>query len=194
MVTATMSTMASLLVSLCYLVVVHGHYYAVFDEDYSCYHQYSWLTNQQRLYDSQFLSFTDITHSQYVPPTTRRLADTAVSTRDINVQVLDTSSTGWTVSFAGIPSYTHQLTTADMETLTSRPLEVTDFTTGQPAVVAGQTVKFGADIGFRVANCSLAFWPPAIPCPIPSNYSKLFTLTPAPESDGGGENSLLCTS
>jgi hypothetical protein len=85
------------------------------------------------------------------------------------------------VTTSGIPSYNHELSTAEIEALNSRPLAVTDFVNGSTSAMPSEHVHFGEDIGYRglgetfevrvdaAGGCAAAgcgYWPTGPVCPI----------------------------
>lgn len=131
----------------------------VYSTDYSCVHANAWLVNTDNQYSNLYGTNVDVITSAFV--------NTSVST------------TGWMVSFNGIPFYGHVFTQDEIDTLNARPRAATDFTTGQTTAVAGTYYDFGADIGYASTKCTEGYWPTGPTCPIA--YSGTFTF-PSPAS------------
>lgn len=169
--------------------------------DYSCYHAESWLVNEDMHYNSNFNAYTDIITSGFIQPTNtaRRLAlpppppgggpgggggggggtgSTSAGTP---------LTTGWKVSFKGIPNYDYTITSSDVTSLNSRPKKSTDFRSGSATTAkAGDYVKFGDDIGYSVSSCSKGYWPPGPSCPSASDKNYVFPMYPAKEVSASG--------
>ena len=96
------------------------------------------------------------------------------------------------VSSSGIPSYRYTLTQDDIDELSSRPLAETDFVTGQTTASAGDTVDFGADIGFDSLSSETTcpdgegygWWPRGPACPDATPRTLYFPVAPSPAAAG----------
>jgi hypothetical protein len=163
-------------------------------KDYSCYHWYSWQLNKNDNYSSTFGAFTEIMSSEYISSSRRQLAE-KVATRQLHDHgapaaavntdevALDATllTTGWKVTFTGIPRYTRNVSSWDMSLLNGRPNYDTDFKSG-PTVSVGDTVNFGDNIGYRSTSCTLGFWPPGPDCPDQLSGEYVWPIQPARES------------
>jgi hypothetical protein len=101
--------------------------------------------------------------------------------------IAGTSNT-WQISSYQIPFYDHTFTVADVEVLNSRPFTDVDFANGfSTSAEVGVVYPFGSDIGYSQTVCSLGYWPPAFVdlCPIPTDVTVSFPLTPAKEISSG---------
>ena len=162
--------------------------------DYSCYHSYSWMKNTAAATSSLFSSaFTDITSSGYVgarrrlqlpppPPSGGGTLPPPPSGTSTSAPTTPLLSTGWQVSFSGIPSYLRNISLWDMNLLNNRPKKSTDFSGGKTSVKVGQSVVFGASIGYSSTGCSMGYWPPGPGCPSDMKAKYVFPISPAPEA------------
>jgi hypothetical protein len=92
----------------------------------------------------------------------------------------------WVIYSTDIPNYDRIFTSADINTLNSRPDASHDFKSGVTTAIAGDTYVFGSDIGYNsTAFCPLNYWPPGPVCPEPLNSTVVFPLRPAPEMASG---------
>jgi hypothetical protein len=73
-----------------------------------------------------------------------------------------TVTTGWNVTFSGIPNYDHRFSSTEVSSLNSRPKAASDFKNGHTSAAAGDMVAFGGDIGYSSAACSTSYWPPGM--------------------------------
>ncbi len=151
-------------------------------KDYTCYHSYSWMKNTAGTTSTLFTGvYEDITSSGYIGAR-RRLQTKLPPGGGSPAPTLATLTTGWKVSFSGIPSYYQNLTAWDMNMLNTRPKKSTDFNGGAPSVSQGQKVLFGANIGYKSTGCTMGFWPPGPGCPGDMKGSYVFPTSPAPET------------
>ncbi len=159
-------------------------------KDYSCYHWYSWQLNKNDNYSSAFASYTEIISSEYISSrrklqeyeTNRQLHDHSTNL-GTEVKVESTMlTTGWKVSFTGIPRYTRNISSWDMNLITSRPNYSKDFVGGTTKATLGTTYDFGDDIGYGSKQCTLGFWPSGPDCPEYLDGKYVFPIEPAPES------------
>jgi hypothetical protein len=95
-------------------------------------------------------------------------------------------TTGWKVTFSGIPSYVRNITAWDLSLLNSRPNKASDFTTGSTTVKKGDLVTFGSNIGYKYySGCDKGYWPKGPDCPEDMNAKYVFPVDPAPENSTG---------
>jgi hypothetical protein len=152
-----------------------------YNQDYACYHAYSWMENTDKSYSTNIGSFTDVISSSYT--TSRRKLHTHASKSKNDKSVKAAAlTTGWEVTFTGIPSYTRNVSAWDMSLLNSRPNKATDFKTGATTVSVGTTVNFGDNIGYKSQACTKGFWPPGPDCPEELSGDYIWPLEPAPEN------------
>eukprot|EP01031_Cornospumella_fuschlensis_P040535 gene40535-49410_t len=130
--------------------------------DYTCLHSESWMLNENGGYSSIFSADTDILTSAYVDSTRRHLRNGAFQSQRLlqggppggggggggggppggggggggGGGATDTgAAVGWKVTFKGIPSYAHTMTSSDVTALDSRPKAATDFDSGHTTAV-----------------------------------------------------------
>jgi len=140
--------------------------------DYSCLHWNNWKHNTNNNYSSIFKSFTDILSSSYISSSSRRQLTSTT-----------TLTTGWKVTFKGIPIYYHNMTEADITKLNSRPQASSDFSSNsKTTATAGTYYQFGSDLGYSSTQCTKGYWPPGPDCPSPTDRSYVFPIKPAPEN------------
>ncbi len=167
--------------------------------DYSCLHWNNWKLNRNGNYSTIFSASTDILTSSYISTSARRrLAGTVTPTRSPTAKPTTASpttasptvtsttatlTTGWKVTFNGIPLYYHNMTSADITKLNSRPNAASDFSSSSKTTAkAGTYYKFGASLGYASTQCTLGYWPPGPDCPSASERSYVFPIKPAPEN------------
>ncbi len=172
--------------------------------DYSCLHWSNWKLNRNGNYSTIFSSLTDILTSNYISSSSarRRLQlppppsgtgggtgggsgpSAAPSTKSTSTSSsTSTLTTGWKVTFKGIPLYYHNMSSADISKLNSRPKASTDFSTsGKTTAKAGTYYSFGSSLGYSSTGCTLGYWPPGPVCPSGSDRSYVFPVKPAPEN------------
>lgn len=167
--------------------------------DYSCLHWNNWRLNRNGNYSTIFSSLTDILTSSYIsssgsarrrlqlpPPPPPGSAPTAVpttSSSSSSTTTTTTLTTGWKVTFKGIPLYYHNMTTADITKLNSRPKASTDFSSNSKTTAkAGTYYKFGTSLGYASTRCTLGYWPQGPDCPSASDRNYVFPIRPAPEN------------
>lgn len=94
------------------------------------------------------------------------------------------------VQATGIPDYQVRMTQADIDKLNSRPNAADDFEGGATSAMVDDLIKFGQNIGYKIAHygCNLGYWPAGPACP--SNQSKQQSLPATP----GPANSACTTS
>lgn len=129
--------------------------------DYSCVHAGAWLLNSNSDTNSYFSASTDVTSSAR-------------------------SSNTWSTTTSQIPLYDKEFLSSDISALNSRPKASTDFTTGSTTAVAGNTYKFGANIGYKTTSCAKGYWPPGPSCPSATAVTNSWDLTPAAETSSSG--------
>jgi hypothetical protein len=172
-------------------------------KDYTCYHSYSWMKNTEASKSSLFSAYTDIYSSGYItnrrrlqskppppssgppPPTSGGLPPppTTGGTGTAPTATPTYLTTGWKVTFSGIPSYVRNITAWDLNLLNNRPNGDTDFTTGSTTVKKGQLVTFGSNIGYTgKIGCDKGYWPPGPDCPSDMSAKYVFPTSPAPET------------
>jgi hypothetical protein len=133
--------------------------------DYSCVHETAWIINSEHT-NSYFSSvLTDVTASAI-------------------------SGTEWSVTTNRIPNYDHAFTASEISALNSRPRASSDFTTGATTVAVGETVIYGANIGYvgllHGQGCDMKYWPPGPGCPTAVSSRRTIDLTPSPETRSAG--------
>ena len=88
------------------------------------------------------------------------------------------------VKTSGIPNYDITMTQDIIDQLNARPKALTDFVDGQTSVQVGDTISFGADMGYNSSteNCNDTggdgYWPPGPGCPTEQSVDAYFTLSP----------------
>ena len=183
------SSIFDIFFSLILLVLLQTCVVAItYNKDYSCYHAGSWIENTNLYYSSIFSAYTDILTSNYIP-TSAAAKPTAAPTRSPAGGGISPLSTGWKVTFKGIPNYDHTITSSEISALTSRPRASTDFVSGSTTASTGDFVAFGQNIGYSTSSCSKGFWPPGPSCPAAADRSYVFTVIPAPETRSGMKHS-----
>jgi len=92
-----------------------------------------------------------------------------------------------TVSASGIPSYAVTITQDGISELNARPRAATDFATGRTTALAGDTIRFGEDIGFNSSTRGVCkttggygYWPPGPDCPQDTAKTGNFPAEPEP--------------
>ncbi|HCH63240.1 MAG TPA: hypothetical protein DFR83_10575, partial [Deltaproteobacteria bacterium] len=98
-------------------------------------------------------------------------SDNLVDVQSVSVTSAD-GSDYISITSGGVPSYTISFTAEMIAALEARPNASTDFAGAGPTVSVGDTVDFGADIGFNSTGCTrgetdegAGFWPPGPECP-----------------------------
>ena len=179
--------------TLTYNTVLASPVYEAKPKDYSCYYAESWATNTNKHYNSYFSAYTDVLTSGYISSSRRRLqpqpppppggggggggGGTSTGTA---------LTTGWKVTFKGIPNYDHTFTASEVAALNARPKKSSDFSSGATTAKAGDYVEFGKNIGYVTTSCSNGYWPPGPSCPTASDRSYVFPIAPAPETKSDG--------
>lgn len=93
------------------------------------------------------------------------------------------------ITASGIPNYETTMSQELIDSLNSRPRASTDFGTGETTATVGQTVPFGANIGYDPPmGCSAGqdgygYWPPGPSCPTNQNKVQCFPLEPVPTTE-----------
>ncbi|MEO2108322.1 MAG: YHYH protein [Actinomycetota bacterium] len=114
-------------------------------------------------------------------------AGSAVNVQDVAVEAVDGVEYLRVVA-TGQPDYTSTVDADQLEFLSSRPNADTDFDDGAPTVEVGDTVTWGADIGYVNDQCAegagQGYWPPGPGCPTTQATEAYFPLSPTMAADG----------
>lgn len=94
------------------------------------------------------------------------------------------------VEATGVAGYEFEITQEQIDELNARPNANTEFSSGATTAEAGDTIKFGQDMGFRVRGTICqdtggeGFWPPGLQCPENVEHQAYFAAEPtAVEND-----------
>ncbi len=150
-----------------------------YNKDYTCYHAYSWMENTNKLYSTNIGTYTDIVSSGYL--SSRRQLHEHTANNEIKTEST-LLTTGWKVTFTGVPSYTRNFSSWDMSLISNRPNYNKDFGGSSTKAKVGTTYNFGDNIGYKSTQCTLGFWPPGPDCPEALSGEYVFPVEPAPES------------
>jgi hypothetical protein len=114
-------------------------------------------------------------------------AGSAVNVQDVGIEAVDGVEYLRVVA-TGLPDYTSTIDADQLEFLSSRPNADTDFDDGSPTVEVGDTVTWGADIGYVNDQCAegagQGYWPPGPGCPTTQATEAYFPLSPTMAAEG----------
>ena len=129
------------------------------------------------------------TSASYIQSASGSVLEDVQSAEVVDIDENNISTKYVYVKASGIPKYAVTITQEIVEQLNQRPRASSDFSTGSTTLVAGQTVSFGEDIGFKSSqeNCLTTggdgYWPPGPGCPTEQNKEAHFPVEPAEIAD-----------